>query len=77
MNTTLLLSYQKKMCVCERQREKEGGREAKGKRERGRDSDTHTFLMGARLVMKHIVHKRHTVEYGIIPKRFFELVMRA
>lgn len=76
MNTTLLLAYQKK-CVCVRDREREGGREGRGEREGGRDSDTHTFLMGARLVMKHIVHKRHTVEYGIIPKRSLELVMRA
>lgn len=47
------------------------------KRKRKRESRRDTFLMGARLVMKHIVHKPHTVEYGIIPKRFLQVVMRA
>ena len=55
-----------------RKREEE---EERGGEERGKEREN-TFLMAARLVMKHTVHKP-TLEYAIIPKRFLELVMRA
>ena len=48
MNTTLLLAYQKE------------GKKREGHEEGGGEGDT--FLMATRLVMKHTVHKPHTME---------------
>ena len=48
MNTTLLLAYQKE------------GKKREGPEEGGGEGDT--FLMATRLVMKHTVHKPHTME---------------
>lgn len=48
MNTTLLLAYQK-----------ERGKKEKGMKKEG---ERDIFLMATRLVMKHTVHKSHTME---------------
>lgn len=52
-------------------------REKGGEVESKEGSRRNIFLMATRLVMKHTVHKPLTLEYGIIPKRFSELIMRA